>query len=291
MKNANAPEDWTTRRIPPIACATALAVAFTLSLPQPAHAGDVTPPPVPDKLQVPEGAEAFLVGHARGTQNYVCLPSATGASPGRSSRRRPPCSATAASRSSPTSSPPTRCEPNTNPRVVADGTIRAAWQYSDTSTVWAAADPAHTATFHRPRFRQAGCRCLAPLTVVGAKDGPTGGDTLSDTTFVQRVNTSGGLAPSTGCSSLADVGKAGVHALHGRLLLLRGPRRGRPTPTRTPATSSVHKACGRTGRHSRPVQRPGLGVCDGGLVIDLSPVRGQREHQAGVRPFRRAGGE
>ena len=78
MKNCNAPENQTTRRILPIACATALAVAFTVSLPQPAHAGQVTPPPVPANIQVPAGNEAFLVGHAVGTQNYVCLPSGAG---------------------------------------------------------------------------------------------------------------------------------------------------------------------------------------------------------------------
>ena len=49
MKNSNAPENQTTRRILLIACATALAVAFTVSLPQPAHADHVTPPPVPDR--------------------------------------------------------------------------------------------------------------------------------------------------------------------------------------------------------------------------------------------------
>jgi hypothetical protein len=36
MKNCNAPENPTTRRIVLIACATALAVGFTVSLPQPA---------------------------------------------------------------------------------------------------------------------------------------------------------------------------------------------------------------------------------------------------------------
>ena len=34
-----------------------------------------------------------------------------------------------------------------------------------------------------------------------------GGDTLTATTFIQRVNTSGGIAPSTGCTSSTDVGK------------------------------------------------------------------------------------
>ncbi len=54
MKNCNTPENQTTRRILSIACATALAVAFTVSLPQPAHA-QVTPPQVPAEIQVPPG--------------------------------------------------------------------------------------------------------------------------------------------------------------------------------------------------------------------------------------------
>ena len=74
MKNCNAPENQTTRRILLIACATALAVAFTVSLPQPAHADRVTPPPVPANIQVPAGNKAFLEGHADGTQNYICVP-------------------------------------------------------------------------------------------------------------------------------------------------------------------------------------------------------------------------
>jgi len=42
--------------------------------------------------------------------------------------------------------------------------------------------------------------------VVGAPDGPSGGDTLTATTFIQRLNTSRGVAPSAGCRSKADVG-------------------------------------------------------------------------------------
>ena len=38
MKNGNAPENQTSRRILRIACATVLAVAFMGALPQPAHA-------------------------------------------------------------------------------------------------------------------------------------------------------------------------------------------------------------------------------------------------------------
>src|SRR5262245_51838905 len=78
MKNCSALENQTTRRILLAACATALAVGFTVALPQPAHADPVTPPAVPANIQVPPGAKAFFVGHAVGTQNYICLPSGAG---------------------------------------------------------------------------------------------------------------------------------------------------------------------------------------------------------------------
>ena len=51
--------------------------AFALFLPQ-ARADVVTPPPMPGDIQVEAGNHAFLVGHAIGTQNYVCLPSGGG---------------------------------------------------------------------------------------------------------------------------------------------------------------------------------------------------------------------
>lgn len=75
MKDCTAPENQTTRRILPIACAAALAMALTAALLRSAHADDDTPPPVPDNIQVPAGNKVFLVGHAFGTQNYVCVPS------------------------------------------------------------------------------------------------------------------------------------------------------------------------------------------------------------------------
>jgi hypothetical protein len=73
----------------------------------------------------------------------------------------------------------------------------------DTSTVWAVA----LASSSNPGFGEPGAIPWLLLQVVGAQDGPTGGDTLTATTFIQRLNTSGGIAPSTGCTEPAHVGK------------------------------------------------------------------------------------
>ena len=97
-----------------------------------------------------------------------------------------------------------------NTALVAEGLIRATWQHRDTSTVWAKVnvnDDGSLGLSTDPAFVEKDAVAWLLLKVVGAEDGPTGGDTLShNTTFIQRLNTSGGIAPATGCSSLADVG-------------------------------------------------------------------------------------
>src|ERR1043166_9205019 len=72
--NCSAPRHQTTCRIVLIAFVTILALAFTVALPQPVRGDNVKPPPVPSNIQVPAGSKAFLVGHAVGTQNYICFP-------------------------------------------------------------------------------------------------------------------------------------------------------------------------------------------------------------------------
>jgi hypothetical protein len=49
------------------------------------------------------------------------------------------------------------------------------------------------------------------------------GDTLTKTTFIQRLNTSGGLAPSTGCSSAADVGRLAFVPYSADYFFYKGP--------------------------------------------------------------------
>src|SRR5215831_2850314 len=172
MKRCKVPKNQITRRILLIACATALAVACTVALP-PAHADHVTPPPMPSNIQVPAGHEAFLEGHAVGTQNYICLPSGSGFAW--------------------TLFGPQATLFNDDAKQVIThflspnpdehGTLRVTWQHSrDTSTIWAVAIQSSA----DPAFVAPGAIPWLLLDVVGAQDGPTSGDKLSKTTFIQR---------------------------------------------------------------------------------------------------------
>ena len=197
MNTRQAVEKQVVRRILLTACVAALIVAFAVALPQGAHASPVASPPVPPNIEVPAGNDLFLVGHAIGTQNYVCLPSGSGV---------------AFALFTPQA---TLFKDNDkqlmthffSPNPLENGTIRPTWQDSrDTSRVWGQAKPGSSSS--DPAFVAPGAIPWLLITVVGAQDGPSGGhDTLTGTTFIQRLNTSGGIAPSTGCASAADIGK------------------------------------------------------------------------------------
>src|SRR3954468_24263841 len=78
MNNRYTGQHHITRRLRLIACISAFGTAFMIALPQVADAQHVTPPSVPGTLQPPEGNEAFLIGHAFGSQDYVCVASGSG---------------------------------------------------------------------------------------------------------------------------------------------------------------------------------------------------------------------
>jgi hypothetical protein len=183
------------RRILLIACATALAAAFAISPSQPTSAAGDKVPPVPAAIQVPAGNKLFRVGHAIGTQNYVCLPSGSGV---KFTLFTPQATLFEKHKEIMTH--------YFSPNPSEGGTIRATWQHSnDTSMVWGEVKPGNSST--DPAYVAPGAIPWLLVTVVGYQDGPGGGDKLAETTFIQRLNTSGGVAPSTGCSSSADVGK------------------------------------------------------------------------------------
>jgi hypothetical protein len=180
-----------------------------------AHAQNVTPPPTPPRITPPDGHSAFLLGQAIGTQGYVCLPISPGAST--ASWTVNPARPEATLFFSPgahTFQIVTHfLSPNEKPvdpaRPVPFG--NATWQSSfDTSRVWAAvlnSDNVLPAGPGEPSCPNTGSIPCLLLETVGAKEGPTGGTLLSQTTFIQRLNTKGGSAPVDGCFTSADVGK------------------------------------------------------------------------------------
>ena len=153
-------------------------------------------PEVPANIEVPAGYVPFFKGEAAGTQNYICLPAGTGFA-----WRFVAPQATLFADVGPIQQQVTTHFLSANP--AESGTPRPTWQHSfDTSSVWGRAiasstDPAYVATGAIPWLL---------VQVVGAQAGPSGGSALTPTTFIHRVNTRGGIAPATGCSTAANVG-------------------------------------------------------------------------------------
>jgi len=172
---------------------TVLAVLCFAALPCGAAAERVTPPSTPVNIQVPAGNKLFLVGHASGTQNYICLPVDSGFG-------------------WTLFGPQATLFDDHDRQVITHflsgnpdekGTLRATWQHSrDTSAVWAMAiQSSSDASFVAP-----GAIPWLLLRVVGDEEGPNGGEKLTEAAFIQRVNTVGGTAPATGCAQAGDVG-------------------------------------------------------------------------------------
>jgi hypothetical protein len=176
-----------------------LSVAALLALTLPLIADDNTAPAVPAELQPPSGNRPFLMAQASGTQNYICLPSATGVA---WSFVGPEATLFVGFRG---------VHGNTWQQVAThflshnpngNGTPGPTWQAFDTSRIWGN----KVASSTDPKFVAPGAIPWLLLQVVGSARGPAGGDLLSRATFIQRVNTGGGVAPPTGCSQATDVG-------------------------------------------------------------------------------------
>jgi len=185
---------------------TALVLACAVGAVTGAAAQTVTPPPTPIDIAVPAGNSPFLVGHARGSQGYVCLPSSNGGTSWTVNQARPEATlftdvfgqdvqiithfASFVTSPNPLTAP--------NPLPLGGN---ATWQSSfDSSKVWAKATghiDAGTDAASCPH--EGSIQCLL-LQSIGNEKGPTGGRLLNKVTFVQRLNTNGGSAPTTACS-------------------------------------------------------------------------------------------
>jgi Protein of unknown function (DUF3455) len=168
---------------------TALAFVLTLALTQTAQATDwIWRPHVPKDIEVDAGYRPFLAGHAIGTQNYICSVTPTGL--------KWVFIGPQATLFSAFFQQQTLTHFHSKNPFQADA-IQATWQSSrDSSAVWAKKFTGST----DPAFVSPDAIEWLKLEVTGTIEGPTGGDKLVETKFIQRVNTVGGKEPATPCT-------------------------------------------------------------------------------------------
>jgi hypothetical protein len=194
MMNTITPRDIRlSQRRALVAGATMAFVALTVGVSR--AEAQVIPPQVPANLEVERGNTPFLVGHAVGTQNYMCVL----APKGFAWTFFGPQATLFGDDGQQLTTHFLSANPDEN------GTLRATWQHSeDSSAVWAKAVASST----DPAYVVPGAIPWLKLQVVGVEQGPTGGMTLFGTTFVQRVHTAGGITPAAdGCRHAGDIGK------------------------------------------------------------------------------------
>jgi uncharacterized protein DUF3455 len=172
-----------------------------------APAQKITPPKSAAAITPPAGNSVFLAGHAVGTQGYVCLPTSTGAS-WTVTGSRPEATLFAGQDAQIITH---YLSPNTNPNQFAPKPLPVGsptWQSSsDSSVVWGKVLSQVVASGSDASCPNTGAIPCLLLQAIGSKTGPTGGKLMTQTTFIQRLNTSDGSAPVVGCSVPGDVGK------------------------------------------------------------------------------------
>jgi len=165
-----------------------VALAFTIAVSGAKGPADRIPrPAVPADIEVLAGYNVFLVGHAVGTQNYICA-------------------ATSSGLDWLFIGPQATVFDNEGGQILTHfhsmnpfkDAIHATWQHSrDTSVVWATRHSGST----DPNYVASDAIEWLLLDVSGAQVGPSGGDKVAAAAFIQRVNTVGGLRPpATECT-------------------------------------------------------------------------------------------
>ena len=178
----------TTRLVPTLAAgAVAAALALTALLPGQASAAApdaqrLRPPDVPELIRAPAGNVPFLLGHALGTQDYACKPTADGYAW--------------------TLVAPAATLFDDRGKRIATHYAGPTWRANDGSTVVGAKvndglKPSPSAI--------AWLLLRATSTTVGPD-----GERLTATTYIQRVNTTDGLAPASGCDATSVGATASV---------------------------------------------------------------------------------
>ena len=165
-------------------------------------AAQVTPPPTPDTIAVPEGNSPYLVGHAFGSQGYTCLPTSTGGTAWNpSARPEATLFGNFFGHQFQIITHFQSINANPKPDVTVPRSGNVTWQSAlDSSRVWMVKKNGIDAGSDPQSCPNTGSiQCLL-LESVGNAKGPTGGNLLAHTTFIQRLNTSGGAVPTTACA-------------------------------------------------------------------------------------------
>lgn len=163
----------------------AVAVLFATLLSTGVRAADkVIPPVVPEGLDAPEGFKPYLVGHAIGTQNYICVVAGSAYD-----------WVFIGPQATISDAYGEQIMTHFHSKNAIDGVIDATWQHSrDTSAVWARKDKGAIVDPSAIEWLL--------LKMSGAQLGPTLGNKVSSTQYIQRVNTVGGKKPAAGeCSA------------------------------------------------------------------------------------------
>jgi hypothetical protein len=163
----------------------ALVAGLAIALSVPVMAADqIVPPSVPSEIAVSGSYKPFFVGHAIGTQNFICVPAPT-----------------TAGVDWVFIGPQATLFDNDLEQVAThfhsvnpeSGTIQAAWQSSkDTGAVWATLDRESV----DPNYVRPDAISWLRLLVSGKQAGPLGGNKLTSAKYIHRVNTIGGKKPA-----------------------------------------------------------------------------------------------
>ena len=146
--------------------------AVSLALASPVVASALAAPAAPDvptAIQVPAGNKPFLVGHATGVQIYTCGSGGTWG----------------------TTSTPSAVLVGDNGKQIATHLAGPTWQATDGSSVLGARVDAVPGA--------PGAIPWLLLRAASTSAGPDG-DRLTATTYIQRVNTAGGVGPTGTCT-------------------------------------------------------------------------------------------
>lgn len=196
-----------------IMCVLAAAVSSPALAQSGVPFGPKLPAAIPPDIEAPAGYSVFYRAHALGTQNYMCLPTPTGF---------------AWKLFAPQATLFQTFKGDLRQQLITHflsanpdepGTLRPTWQHSsDSSRIWAKA----LVPSSDSNYVEAGAIPWLLLEVTGRESGPAGGAFMTQAAYIHRLNTSGGLAPATGCSQ-ASVGAVALVPYEADYFFYRGP--------------------------------------------------------------------